>query len=124
MFWAKTDQEGRVIEWSSEPWAGLDTPFTNGPYIDEACTNGLDDFVIRDGEAVYEPRPERQIERLKQQLLDTDYIGSKMLDELMACDTLAGILSVFSRFTFKYGDIIRQREQWREQINELEEGLS
>ena len=60
---AKIDLNGRVIRLSqiaetceSDPaWIEV----SNLDYVDEACTNGIDDFVIEDGLAVYSPTPEK-----------------------------------------------------------------
>lgn len=60
------------------------------------------------------------IDELKAKLSDTDYIGSKMLDQLMACDSLAGLLGVLKSFKEEYAKVIAEREQWREKIRELE----
>lgn len=47
-----------------------------------------------------------QIEELKKKLDDTDYI---------ACKLAEGVATVE-----EYSDIIKQRQQWRKEINELE----
>lgn len=59
MPYAKLDENGRIAEWSYEPMEGLDVEFSNGEYVDEKCINGLDDFRIENGMAVYDPTPEK-----------------------------------------------------------------
>lgn len=70
MAYAKIDEDNRIIEWSYEKLDGMDVEFGNGKYIDENCKNGLDDFKIIDGKAVYAPlereqTPEERIAELE-----------------------------------------------------------
>lgn len=55
MPYAKIDSEKRIIEWSYDKLTGLDVEFSNGEYVDEVCTNGVEDFIIENGIAIYSP---------------------------------------------------------------------
>ncbi len=68
MAYAKTDEHGRILAWSEYSLDGFDTEFSNGRYIDETCVNGLQDFVIRDGTAYFEPTEESTREVLRRKL--------------------------------------------------------
>lgn len=58
MAFAMVDSDNRIISWSEEPLDGMDIYFENGHYIDEKCVNGLNDFLIIDGKAVFQPTEE------------------------------------------------------------------
>ena len=120
MAYAKTDEDNRIIFWSREKLDPDMVEFENGEYVDETCTDGLEDFVIEDGLAVFSPRPEKEIARLKKLLSETDYITAKAMDALTTCTTLSGILTELAAIRSRYGDIIVQRKEWRARINELE----
>lgn len=55
MAYAKVDENNRIVVWSYEHLDGMDTEFSNGEYVDEVCVNGVEDFKIIDGQAVFEP---------------------------------------------------------------------
>lgn len=59
MAYARIDENSRILEWSYEHLDGMDAEFSNGEYIDATATHGLEDFVIRDGVAYFEPTPEK-----------------------------------------------------------------
>lgn len=105
MPYARTDEGNRIIEWSYDELDGLDVEFSNGDYVNETCIDGLDEFVIEDGMAVYSPKPEKQIARLKQKLADTDYVTAKIAEG--------------SATREEYADVIAKRQQWRDEINAL-----
>lgn len=60
---AKVDENGRVVELSQIAEACEGDPawieVSNLDYVDKVCTNGIDDFVVIDGAAVYKPTPEK-----------------------------------------------------------------
>lgn len=58
MAFAMVDSDNRIISWSEEHLDGMDVYFKNGHYIDEKCVNGLNDFLIVDDEAVFQPTEE------------------------------------------------------------------
>lgn len=66
MAYATVDENNRIIEWSYEHLDGMDIEFSNGDYIDANCVNGVEDFKIINGQAVYDPleRPQTSEERI------------------------------------------------------------
>lgn len=56
---------------------------------------------------------------LEQNLKSTDYISAKLGDSLLSCNSLNDILEVILSFKTKYGDVIEQRQRWRDSINEI-----
>jgi hypothetical protein len=107
MAYAKIDDDNRIVYWSNEPLEGL-VEFSNGDYVNKNCIDGLDDFVIEDGEAVFSPLPEKEIERLKRKLSDTDYVAAKIAEGAATREDYAGL--------------IEQRQKWRDRINALRGG--
>lgn len=105
MPYAKLNEEGRIVMWSREKLDGLDVEFSNGEYIDANCVDGLEDFVIVDGEAVYSPSAEKQVAALKKKLVDTDYVAAKIAEGAATRD--------------EYAELLALRQSWRDQINEL-----
>ena len=65
MAYAKTDADNRIIAWSNEPLWDDAVEFANGDELDAACKNGLEDYVIEVGKAVYRPTRAKQIADLK-----------------------------------------------------------
>lgn len=120
MPYARLDERNRIVEWCYDKLDGLDVEFDNGEYVDENCIDGLDEFVIENGKAVYSPLPEKQVKRLKQKLADTDYISAKIMDSLAGCESAADLLAVIMSFNKEYGDKIADRKKWRQEINDLE----
>ena len=106
MPYARIDENNRITEWSYDELQGFNIEFSNGSYIDDNCTNGLDEFIIENGIAIYSPLPEKQIARLKKKLSDTDYIVVKIAEGAAIPE--------------EYADIIKQRQEWRDEINTLE----
>jgi chromosome segregation ATPase len=64
-----------------------------------------------------------RIQALKMQLLETDYISAKLADKLAACSCSEEVNKVLSGFNSQYSDILTQRQQWRNEINELEKRM-
>lgn len=65
--------------------------------------------VMRETEEEYKNTPQYisiRIEELKQMLSDTDYIACKIVEGAATIE--------------EYSDIIKQKQQWRDEINELE----
>lgn len=72
MAFAKIDENGRIVNWSEDHLDGFDTEFQNGDYVDEKCVNGVNDFVIRDGVAYFEPTKESVKEAHMRKLSETE----------------------------------------------------
>lgn len=67
---------------------------------------------------------EKRVEAAKKNLCDTDYISAKMADKLMSCSSSEEVDEVLSSFNAEYADIFEQRQQWRDEINDLEAQLA
>lgn len=70
MAYAKIDKNNRIVEWSYEHLDGMDVEFSNGEYIDQNIVDGVEDFEIIDGQAVFNPlertpTPEERIAELE-----------------------------------------------------------
>lgn len=63
-----------------------------------------------------EQERQNQIEELKQNLIDTDYMVMKIMEYQI------GGIEMPEEDAAKYADIMIQREEWRNKINELEDG--
>lgn len=105
MPYAKLDSDKRIVMWSYDMFDEYDVEFSNGEYVDETCVDGLDDFVVENGEAVYRPSPAKQVAALKKKLQDTDYITAKIVEGAATREEYAGLIA--------------QRQAWRDKINEL-----
>lgn len=69
-----------------------------------------------------------QINGLRSLLSDTDYVANKIVESLVetmqdatAVNFIAKFLAWLVSCTEEYGQTIRKRAQWREQIRELEQ---
>ena len=85
-------------------------------YILNGDTLKLDPFIVI-------PSVQEQIAVLKRKLDDTDYITSKALDAITLADNLTSLLSALKSIRTEYADIIKQRQSWREEINNLEKQM-
>lgn len=85
-------------------------------YILNDDTLKLDPFIVI-------PSIEEQIAELKRKLSDTDYITSKALDAITLADNLTSLLAALKSIRTEYADLIKQRQTWREEINNLEKQM-
>ena len=85
-------------------------------YILNGDTLELDPFIAI-------PSIEEQITVLKRKLADTDYITSKALDAITLADNLTSLLAALKSIRTEYADLIKQRQSWREEINNLEKQM-
>lgn len=122
MAYAKTDADNRIIIWSYDPLGDDAVEFANGDELDAACKNGLEDYVIEGGKAVYRPTRAKQIEELKKKLTETDYIASKAIESIIGAKDVVSLLSTLKRIGEEYAETLKHREEWRVSINELEGG--
>lgn len=120
MAYAQVNHENRIINWSEDYFTGFDVEFSNGDYVNQTCVDGSLDFVIRDGIAYFEPPAYKEIEQLKKQLAETDYINHKLTEQIIDASNLSEVLQQHQE---KYGELIQQRQQWRDRINELEKAM-
>ena len=119
MAWARVDERGRIMEWSSERLDGFEVEFSNGEEVDELCTDGLEDFIIEEGKAVCRPKAEKQVAELKRKLEQTDYIASKAFEDIVSAESIADLLSALAGIRDKYAERIEQRKLWREELRRL-----
>ena len=61
------------------------------------------------------------ISSIKQSLNDSDYQILKFAESLLEVNSITDLLSLIIRTRAELRDIVRQRAEWRRQINELEE---
>ena len=66
----------------------------------------------------------RELDQLKHNLSETDYIAAKAMDSLIINISSKDFESALSSFNSEYADKLAQREEWRKRINEIEEELS
>lgn len=113
-----TESDGRVTattevaEYAGESYFQFDFP-------DDFDLTKLPDYRIVDGELVYDPIPvvdTEQISELKKKLAETDYVVIKIAEA-----QVTGV-EMLSEDADRYAETILQRQQWRDQINELEKG--
>lgn len=122
MAYAKTDADNRIIIWSHEPLGDDAVEFANGGELDSACKNGLEDYVIEGGKAVYRPTRAKQILELKHKLEETDYIAAKAIESIIGAKDVISLLSTLKRIGDEYAETLKHREEWRASINEMEVG--
>ena len=119
MAFARVDERGRIIEWSRERIEGFEVEFSNGEEVDELCTDGLEDFIIEEGKAVFRPTAAKQVAELKRKLEETDYIASKAFEEIVSSESIADLLSALAGIRDKYAERIEQRNAWRDELRTL-----
>lgn len=117
----KLNDDGRIKEFSYEDI--FDLPLSNPDYVNETCIGDLDDFIYVDGEGIFSPRPEKiraqRIVELQKNLSDTDYYAAQILESFLDCDNLGQILQWMKKAKDKYGEMIKKRFAWREELQEL-----
>lgn len=118
MPYAKVDADNRIIEWSYEKLDGLDVEFSNGEYVNENCVAGSEDFIVKNGKAVYSPTPEKETNKLKKELKDDDYIASKFFRALII-DENADIQDLIDRYRAEYRTRLENNNKKVDRINEL-----
>lgn len=130
----KVDENNHVMEVYEAPdeseregWIevrGLPDDYFNDPF----------NWSYIDGEFVYDQESanaekEKDLVRetvsfLKQSLADSDYKILKFAESLLEVDSITDLLALIIRTRQELRDIVRQRVEWRRQINELEEETS
>lgn len=69
---------------------------------------------------IHKPK-EQMVEEISQEarnnLIATDYISAKLGDSLLECNTINDILNIILKFKDNYGNVIEQRKEWRNIIN-------
>lgn len=67
---------------------------------------------------------EQRIAYAKGNLISTDYISAKMADKLTSCASSEEVDEVLASFNTEYAEVLKQRQEWRDEINELEAELA
>ena len=119
MAWARVDEKGRIMEWSREQLDGFEVEFSNGDAVDELCNDGLEDFIIEEGKAVFRPTAAKQAAELKRKLEETDYIASKAFEDIVSAESIADLLSALAGIRDKYSELIEQRKVLRDELRRL-----
>ena len=117
------DEDGRLQSVTEYP---IDETKPTLELSDGFMLDGIQNFVLRNGELLYEARAavESAVEKitaLKQKLSNTDYITAKAVDAMATADSLPGLLIVLKTIRAEYADVLAQRAEWRAKINKLEE---
>lgn len=88
-------------------------------FVNQFDPSNYENYIYQDGEFVYSEKPvpaSEQISLLKAKLEETDYIVTKLAEAQVTGR------SIPEEDADRYAEILLQREEWRSQINELEEG--
>jgi hypothetical protein len=64
-----------------------------------------------------------EINARKSLLADSDYQIIKAMENLVGCTSLAEILAALKAFATEFSDLVKKRQTWRKEINELEAEL-
>lgn len=126
----QTDSSGKVLATLDQEWLDTLDEDTRTKSIegfieipeDDIFRDGYDTYYI-DGELFYVDNKEStylRINELKKNLKETDYIAAKLADGLANCTSLDEMLSVSQSFNTEYAEVLKQRQEWRNEINELE----
>ena len=86
---------------------------------DDLDLSDYENYIYQDGEFTYSEKPipvYEQIALLKSNLEETDYVVTKLAEAQVTGR------SISEEDADRYAEILLQREEWRAQINELEEG--
>lgn len=111
-----TDEDGRILvstdveEYADENMYEFELP-------DDFDFATQDEYRIVDGELVHDPRPvpaDQQINELKSKLAQTDYVAIKVYEAMVSEEAIP------DEDATRYAEIIAQRKEWRQQINQLE----
>lgn len=111
-----TDEDGRILvstdveEYADENMYEFELP-------DDFDFATQDEYRIVDGELVHDPRPvpaDQQIAELKSKLAETDYVAIKVYEAMVSEEAIP------DEDATRYAEIITQRKEWRQQINQLE----
>lgn len=111
-----TDEDGRILvstdveEYADENMCEFDLP-------DDFDFATQDEYRIVDGELVHDPLPtppDQQIAELKSKLAETDYVAIKVYEAMVSEEAIP------DEDATRYAEIITQRKEWRQQINQLE----
>lgn len=92
-------------------------------FPDDFDFNKQYEYRIENGALIHDPpsaSAEQRISELKLNLKNTDYIAAKAMDSVLLSQTLNGDTSSLSLIAEEYSYILKQRQSWRDEINDLE----
>ena len=97
------------------------------PDITEGWCKLVDGIIVIDenkkADIIEERNKEAEIKILKEKLTDTDYIITKMSEDLLSLDNpltfVADFIKVLTKFSSDYASTISDRKAWRDRIEEL-----
>lgn len=115
MMWIQTDETGRIL--ASTDVEEYAIGMTEFDFPDDFDFVTQDDYRIVDGKLVHDPRPldpEIEISNLKTKLAETDYVVTKIAEYQVTQRAIP------DEDVDRYSEIILQRQEWRDRINELE----
>lgn len=116
--WVKTDEDGRIYITCDEKYAEED--YIEFDFPEDFSFIKQNDYRIVDGELIYDPLPEPpeiQIQSYKAKLASSDYAVIKVYEAMVTGESLP------EEEASRYSDLIIQRREWRQKINELEASL-
>lgn len=111
------DEDNRVLsisEFSIDPEREIAVELP-----DDLDLSDYENYIYQGGEFIYSEKPipvYEQIALLKSNLEETDYVVTKLAEAQVTGR------SISEEDVDRYAEILLQREEWRAQINELEEG--
>lgn len=110
------DESGRICSTTDrEEWAVPGAVIFDFPDNFDFSKQG--DYILCNNELVYDPvgpNLAEQIAELKQNLANTDYVVQKMTEAQL------GAIIIPEDDLNRYEQIMRQRQEWRDEINRLE----
>lgn len=113
--YVSTDETGRIGATTERKEFAIGMSEFDFP--DDFDFNKQNEYRIVDNELVHDPLPEpvdHQITELKSKLAETDYVVIKVYEAMVAESEIP------DEDASRYAEIITQRQQWRQQINDLE----
>lgn len=112
------------------------TDWINGEYeVDDDfdfdylyCYHLVDGEILLDldrkQKQIEEENKQLEIEELEWKLTGTDYICARCFEEILALDNkltfIADFIAILAKYTKQYKEVLAQRKQWRERIEELQ----
>lgn len=117
--YAKVDDNNRILELFRTPSFSADVEISNREYVEETCVDGLEDFIVVDGMAVYSPTVEKMEEKAAEEAqkvynsqLETAvsmFVNTQV--STMSEEDMLQVEMLFAEWTignaYKTGDVVR-----------------
>ena len=123
MPYIQTNDEGRVLAASVDYHVNEENEIEVEALPETFFEVGSRGWLYVDGEFVRDDEPEApevRIMRLKGYLAETDYVAAKAMDALMRSSSQETQKAALTSLYSEYQDVLEQRQEWRDEINELE----